>query len=526
MSSLSMVIAGVGAVAAAVGSGVLLARCFRAPRADLVAWSIALIGLLISLGSQTLGYLAGFDGAMFRAMELGAQVIAPLAVVLALSEVAARSLAARFCARVYIPSVAIVAGVILILDQLAAVAFTKSWPDPAVYYEAPPKYILMFAVGPLTALITLIAVGLVIARSGSPGWNAILPAQLAGGAAALLLAYPALVLLVNFGAGVNLPLRPVFTLFCAIATGLIWYAGVRTARLRLAALHGTTAGETDSRSARVPADNWDDRRWDRDDAGDFDRRVDLRGDGSSSGRRAETAEWGDFDSREVDHTGDIDRYQGDGHSSEHSADEYDYGWQTRDDQPGRPGSDAGNPDGDFRTGDLDLAPSRGWSDLPGSEPERPRSSGRAIDENSRADLFGQIAIYTLLEERVHEFDQLTQRVVDQVRSSEPDTLVFIVHAVPSAPMQRILYEVYRDRGAYEWHRQQPYVTKFEADRRPYVLATNVIELGLQQAKVSPFPSVKDLFGEPGYDTSGFERPDYLRDYGRPPASQDGSARSW
>jgi hypothetical protein len=90
-------------------------------------------------------------------------------------------------------------------------------------------------------------------------------------------------------------------------------------------------------------------------------------------------------------------------------------------------------------------------------------------------------------------------------------------------MQRILYEVYRSRDAYERHREQPYVLKFEADRRPYVLATNVIELGLQQAKVSPFPSVSELFGEPGYDTSGFERPDYLRDYGRPSASQGGSA---
>ncbi len=127
---------------------------------------------------------------------------------------------------------------------------------------------------------------------------------------------------------------------------------------------------------------------------------------------------------------------------------------------------------------------------------------------------------------MHEFDQLTERVVDQVRSSEPDTLVFIIHAVPSAPMQRILYEVYRDRDAYERHRQQSYVVRFEADRRPYVLATNVIELGLQQAKVTPFPSVSELFGEPGYDTSGFERPDYLRDYGRPPASQDGPTRSW
>ena len=47
-----------------------------------------------------------------------------------------------------------------------------------------------------------------------------------------------------------------------------------------------------------------------------------------------------------------------------------------------------------------------------------------------------------------EFDRLTKQVVKQVRANEPDTLVFIVHAVPSAPMQRILYEVYRDRAAF------------------------------------------------------------------------------
>ena len=105
--------------------------------------------------------------------------------------------------------------------------------------------------------------------------------------------------------------------------------------------------------------------------------------------------------------------------------------------------------------------------------------------------------------------------MEQVRSREPDTLVFIVHAVPSAPMQRILYEVYRDRAAYERHQR---AAVRASSSRPtagrYVLATNVIELGLQQAKVSPFPSVAELFGEPGYDTSGFERPDFLRDYGR------------
>jgi hypothetical protein len=59
-------------------------------------------------------------------------------------------------------------------------------------------------------------------------------------------------------------------------------------------------------------------------------------------------------------------------------------------------------------------------------------------------------------------------------------------------MQRILYEVYRDREAYEEHRRQPYIAKFERDRRPYVLATNVIELGLQHAKVMPIPAIPDV----------------------------------
>ncbi len=183
--------------------------------------------------------------------------------------------------------------------------------------------------------------------------------------------------------------------------------------------------------------------------------------------------------------------------------------------------------GYHRDDDYGLAAGRpgGQADEASDDRDRPSAApARAATETRQEQLFGQIAIYTVLEDRVDEFDQLTARVVEQVRSREPDTLVFIVHAVPSAPMQRILYEVYRDRAAFQWHTQQPYVRQFEADRRPYVLATNVIELGLQQAKVSAFPSVTDLFGEPGYDTSGFERPDFLRDYGRTSGQGDGADR--
>jgi hypothetical protein len=243
--SISLIVSGIGAVVAAVGSGVLLARCFRGPRGDIIAWSVALLGLLVSLGAQALGYLVGFDGGMFRAMELGGQVIAPLALTLGLCEVAAKSMAARFCARLYIPALALVATVVLVLDQLSPKGFTKAWPDPAVYYQTPPDYVLMFAVGPVTAIVSLIAVGTVVRRSGEPAWNAALPAQLMAGAAAIMLAYPSLAQLAAYKAHVHLPVHREFSLLCTAAAALTWLAGTRMGALRLDTLHRTPSQPED-----------------------------------------------------------------------------------------------------------------------------------------------------------------------------------------------------------------------------------------------------------------------------------------
>ncbi len=560
---ISLVVSGIGAVVAAVGSGVLLARCFRAPRGDLIAWSVALLGLLVSLGSQALGHLTGFDAAMFRAVEIGGQVIAPLALILALSEVAARSVAVRFCARLYIPALAIVAVVILALDQLSQAAFTKAWPDPAVHYQVPPDYMLMYAIGPVTVLITVIAVGVVAARSGRPGWNAVLPAQLMGGVAALALAYPCVAQLAAAEAKIHLPVSSAFAVLCTVAAALAWMAGLRTGQLDLSALHagsgpaaaGAGAGRdaaiasqrSASRSTASPAVAGRRARAQDDDFGDLYRedepyrpdtgreRLDEAGYGWQDDGRGQhgpgqydaAGDWRDAPGGQYEAAGDWrDASGGGGYANGYHEPDFATGdYATGDFAPG-----------EFATGDL--APGSGGPGYPpggwqggageagrrGAAPEADRFSGeppRAPAEPERAQLFGQIAIYTLLEERVAEFDKLTERVVEQVRSREPDTLVFIVHAVPSAPMQRILYEVYRDRSAYERHNEQPYVEQFAIDRRPYVLATNVIELGLQQAKVSPFPSVTELFGEPGYDTSGFQRPDYLRDFGRTSAQPGG-----
>ena len=573
---ISLVISGLGAVVAAIGGGVVLARCFRQPRSDLIALSVALIALLISLGSQTLGYVDGFDSAMFRAMELGGQVVAPLALVLALAEVGARSAPVRFCARLYIPSLAIVAVVVLALDQLAQTSFTKRWPNPAVFYGTPPNYVLEFAIGPATALVAVLAVWTVARRSGQPGWKALLAPQLMGGAAALLLAYPALAELVAYVAKIHLPLSAgVFALACTAAAALTWLAGTRLAQLPMASRAARDHSARDH-SAR-DHDGFEDDGFGAvrssydgvDRTGDFarfepatdggvyrgdglyrpdpDGRTGARGyeldyDDADRGRPdarsnggydeswrhnppAEAAYWGGRDGWQSDqHEGG---YQPDFATGDFVSGDYatgDFGDLAGNDR----GADVGGWQGTARSGDrLEPHGRPDYADDRAGRADRTADGqADAAEDAGRSQLFGQIAIYTLLEDRIDEFDELTERVVDQVRSREPDTLVFIVHAVPSAPMQRILYEVYRDRSTYQWHTMQPHVQQFEVDKRPYVLATNVIELGLQQAKVSPFPLVTELFSEPGYDTAGFERPDYLRDYGRPSAHPGGNTRDY
>jgi len=557
-------IAVVGALVAAVGSAVLLARCFRTPRGDLIAWSVGLLGLLVSLGAQAMGYASGYDPAIFRAMELGGQVVAPLAFVVALWDVAGKSVAARFCARLYVGALGIIALVVLALDQLTTTPFTKTWPPPFTYYQVPPNYVLMYVSGMAMAALTLWAVLLVLFRSSQPGWRDAATGQILGGLAAMGLAYPGLAEFV-VKHKIHVPLGSVFTIALTLAAVLGWLAGAQSARLNLAALHGQESedeGQGDrgrqaadryrqpdasGREGRYAAGaGYRDRGYpsaagsDQVNGYGNDRYFDPVGDGGvyrgGGLYRPERAGYDQARSRPDEHwlesqpadgyadfaTGDFDPS-----AIEGAAAASGHGWQASEGRDGR----RGDVDRDRRVRDdydadaLSRAEYADRADRAGAG----RATGERQDDGAaarREELFGQITIYTLMEDRVDEFDRLTDRVVEMVRQLEPDTLVFIAHAVPSAPTQRILYQVYRSRGAYQRHLAQPYIQQFEHDRRAHVLATNVVELGLQQAKVSPFPSVAELFPEPGYDTSGFERPDYLRDYGRNSAPRGGSSREY
>ena len=70
----------------------------------------------------------------------------------------------------------------------------------------------------------------------------------------------------------------------------------------------------------------------------------------------------------------------------------------------------------------------------------------------------------------------------QIRQHEPGTLVYAVHTVEGQPLQRIFYELYRDRAAFDAHEQQEHTRRFLADREQYLASVEVDFLALQTGK--------------------------------------------
>jgi quinol monooxygenase YgiN len=529
--SLHFLVAIVGALAAAAGTGMLIARCLRVPNAALVAWTVALLALTIALGAQALGYGTGYGEISFRAMELGAQLIAPLALALGLAELAGKSLTSRFAARLLLSAVAIVAIVVLGTDPLGAATFTKAWPAATVYYQIFPNKLLEYVLAPATVIVALIAIGVTAARPRrDPAWRDALAPVAAASVAALMLSVPGIATLLK----VTVPLGSLFTALCILAAVATWFAGLQVGQLRLYVLRQNVS-DSDWGTERPWADA-------PDATGDFDRVAADDEFGIYRGNGAHRQRDDDLDYRGVggydEPGGSSDRFTEEGGYESLYRDEAPYRGEApyaeEDGYPQDPGyrqdsaypQDPGYTNGAGYRDEAGYPPQRGYGDEAGHRDDAryQRDAGypQAGAKEPGSPYFGQIAIYTLLEDRVDDFDRLTKQVVKQVRAQEPDTLVYIVHGVPSAPMQRILYEVYRDRAAYEAHKRQPYVIAFEADRRPYVLATNIIELGLQQAKVSPLPSVSDLLADTGFDLladTGFGQPGYgPRPMAGPPGS--------
>ena len=499
--SISFLVAAVGTLAALVAIALLIRRCAQSARVDLVAWILALAGMAIGLAAQAAGYHRGFEPTTFRAAQLGLGLVAPLGLAWGMAEISARGPVMRFAARLCLCGLFVVAAVILATDVLSDQPFSHDWPLARSHYQLLPLGLLdvVAAVTLVTILVTLAVTAL---RSRhEPGWR---PALLVLGAAAVAA-------LATQGLLVNLPVNSGYAGLSVVAVVTGWLAGDRAARVRLTALRGVSERDASQRGAgqdAVPAG--------RGVAGPYyagtgsgpgyngDDSLDLYRDGYGYGDSGAYQAYqgdrygydsgafapADFDSQEFPAQGDSRGFAAQGDSRGFAAQGID-----PDAEPVTGSFDALYRDGAAPPRPRDAAgPAAASQSLPG-EPETgmqlaalsEAAPGAAALADPAADterLYGQIAIYTLLESGAAEFDRLASTVLEQVRTTEPDTLVFVVHGVPSAPLQRILYQVYRDRAAYDEHQRKSYVTDFDSRLRPLVLATTVIELGVREAKVS------------------------------------------
>jgi quinol monooxygenase YgiN len=509
--SISFAAALAGTVLAAVGTGLAIRLCVRKPGTDMVAWVIALAGLTVALAAQAAGYRRGFVPTTFRATQLGAALIAPLALAWGMAELAAKGLVARFAARLILAGLFVVAGVILATDVLSARAFGQTWPAARDHYEFLPLGLLALVAAAVvvTVIAALATTGL---RSrGDPAWRGPLAAVALASVAALA----------TQGLQARLPVNAAYPALTALAAVVAWLAAGRAAGVSAGRLRdGDTApagpGGDPGYGGADPLGPYPQGYRHFEDSAAFAAYVngEYRGSGDSQAPAYGNPRPG-YGGGQYEDTGGFPAagypgtsYPGTGSFETGAPGEFHPGPVEpvtgafdplfRPAGPAAPQRDpagskraAGNgatpgltPGGDieFATGMQLPVVGGGPGAAVGAAAMGAGPAGAFTVDTDR--LYGRIAIYTLLDAGADEFDRLAEQVVGEVRAGEPDTLAYVVHGVPSAPLQRILYQLYADRAAYDRHQEQPYVAEFEIRRRPLVLATNVIELGVRQAKVA------------------------------------------
>ncbi len=98
-------------------------------------------------------------------------------------------------------------------------------------------------------------------------------------------------------------------------------------------------------------------------------------------------------------------------------------------------------------------------------------------------MFGLCVRFTCKDEASAEaYDKLVAETVEAIKANEPGTLVYASHLVDGQPLQRIFYELYRDRAAFAAHEAAPHTRRYLDQRAEYLASTEVDWLTLQTGK--------------------------------------------
>ena len=98
-------------------------------------------------------------------------------------------------------------------------------------------------------------------------------------------------------------------------------------------------------------------------------------------------------------------------------------------------------------------------------------------------MFGLVVRFTCKDEQsAGAFDQLVAETIEKIKTDEPGTLIYTAHRVEGAPLQRIFYELYRDRAAFDEHERQEHTRRMLGDRKELLASVEVDWLDLQAGK--------------------------------------------
>jgi quinol monooxygenase YgiN len=529
MEILVAVIALAGALLAALAAGALIRRLREEPEGWLIAWTVAAVGLCLSLGVIGFGYLMGFGTVTFKAYQVTGAMLAPLWLAIGLVQLLAEKVPPRFLAWLFGIALTIVAGTIMIFDPLKSTEMGKVLPAGSAYWQILPSYLLIgvHAAAALVMLAMVVVAGLKW-RNGDEYDTDNLHA-------AIVIAPSGLALV----GAMRFAVPPLFTTaLLAVAGAAIWYTVLRP----LAPYedddeddfgpdHEERPGRRDDRSQRRDerAQHREERPMHRDERtrpgplsgpqpslqpgpppGPQPHPQGLPGHRGmpepvpaadlSPGAPRRTSGLGDLvaeyraGDQEVDYAarmapppdaGPATGYIMNGGPPQRPD------FQHRPDYQQRP--DFQRPRGDFPGAEQrpDYAMPATGAVYPGAElfsPGQQQPQQQPASSKVSPTVYGMLTVFTIMDGAGDAFDRLAEATVEAVRRGEPDTLVYACHAVKSAPLQRIVYELYRDEVAYRDHQRQPHVERFVNERQTMVLATNVIELTVNAAKVVPLPT--------------------------------------
>ena len=98
-------------------------------------------------------------------------------------------------------------------------------------------------------------------------------------------------------------------------------------------------------------------------------------------------------------------------------------------------------------------------------------------------MFGLFVRFTCKDQASAEaYDRLVAETVAAIKANEPGTLVYASHLVEGQPLQRIFYELYRDKAAFEAHEASPHSRRYLDEWDQYLASTEVDWLTLQTGK--------------------------------------------